>query len=190
MTMTMTISVWIGSIAVVWIIAAVLLDAFGRRSPRPETTYDAIVVLGCRVFPNGTPSTALLERVKLAVSLYDSRRAPLLITTGGTGDSGHAEAEVAARLAMELGVPRKAIHMEARSTSTQENARYCALAIPARSVLLVTDAYHCVRAQRVFGRYFETVATAGSVHPVLRLRVKGAVREVGVLIAYAMLRWV
>ncbi len=190
MSMMSLVSVWIGALALGWMIAAVLLDAFGRRSPGADATYDAIVVLGCRVFPSGQPSTALHERVKLAVSLFESRRAPLLITTGGTGDSGHAEAEVAARLAIELGVPREAVHMEARSTSTEENARYCALATPARSVLLVTDAYHCMRAKRVFGRYFGTVASAGSVHPVLRLRVKGALREVAVLVAYAMMRWV
>ncbi len=182
--------VWIFGLLGVWLVLATALDVWGRRSPSPDDTFEAIVVLGCRVFPSGEPSTALVERVKLAVTLFESRRAPLLITTGGTGDSGFAEAEVAARIAMELGVPRSAIHMESRSTSTQENARYCAMQVPARRVLLVTDAYHCVRARRVFGRYFERVATAGSVHPVLRLRIKGALREVPVMLGYALLRWV
>lgn len=181
--------VWILGLLGGWLVLAVGLDMLGRRSPPADDAFEAIVVLGCRVFPSGEPSTALRERVKLAVSLFESRRAPLLITTGGTGDSGFAEAEVAARIALELGVPRKAIHMESRSTSTQENARYCAMQVPARRVLLVTDAYHCVRARRVFGRYFEQVATAGSVHPMLRLRLKGALREVPVLLAYGLLRW-
>lgn len=181
--------VWILGLLGGWLLLAVTLDVFGRRSPPADDAFEAIVVLGCRVFPSGEPSTALRERVKLAVSLFDSRRAPLLITTGGTGDSGFAEAEVAARIALELGVPRSAIHMESRSTSTQENARYCAMQVPARRVLLVTDAYHCVRARRVFSRYFERVATAGSVHPRLQLRIKGALREVPVLFAYAFLRW-
>lgn len=181
--------VWIVGLLAGWLVLAVGLDVLGRRSPPAEEAFEAIVVLGCRVFPSGEPSTALLQRVKLAVSLFESRRAPLLITTGGTGDSGFAEAEVAARIALELGVPRSAIHMESRSTSTQENARYCAMQVPARRVLLVTDAYHCVRARRVFGRYFKHVSTAGSVHPVLRLRIKGALREVPVMLAYAFLRW-
>ncbi|MBV1859720.1 MAG: YdcF family protein [Nannocystaceae bacterium] len=181
--------VWILGLLGGWLVLAVALDMFGRRSPPVDDVFEAIVVLGCRVFPSGEPSTALRERVKLAVSLFESRRAPLLITTGGTGDSGFAEAEVAARIALELGVPRSAIHMESRSTSTQENARYCAMQVPARRVLLVTDAYHCVRARRVFARYFERVGTAGSVHPALRLRLKGALREVPVLVAYGLLRW-
>jgi uncharacterized SAM-binding protein YcdF (DUF218 family) len=181
--------VWIFVVVIGWGLLAAALDVLGRRSPPAEEVFDAIIVLGCRVFPSGEPSTALRERVKLAVSLFDSKRAQLLITTGGTGDSGHAEAEVAARLAIELGVPRAAIHMESRSTSTQENARYCAMQVPARNVLLVTDAYHCWRARKVFGRYFSQVSTAGSSHPVLRLRIKGALREVPVLFGYALLRW-
>ncbi len=183
------IIVWIAGLLLGWLAAALMLDVFGRRSPPPGETFDAIIVLGCRVFPSGEPSTALRERVKLAAAMFEGKRAPAVITTGGTGDSGHAEAEVAARLLAELGVPKGAIHMEDRSTSTQENARYCAMQVPARNVLLVTDAYHCLRARRVFGRYFQSVASAGSVHPVLGLRVKGALREVPVLLAYALLRW-
>lgn len=171
-----------------WLALALWLDAWGRRSSGPQN-YDAIVILGCRVFPSGAPSTALAERVKLAVSLFDSGRAPLLVTTGGTGDSGHAEAEVAARLAISLGVPKRFVHMETRSTSTQENARYCAMQLPARSVLIVTDAYHVFRARRAFGRYFPQVHGAGSIHPVRRLRLKGALREVPVAILYLVMRW-
>ncbi|MEM6291704.1 MAG: YdcF family protein [Myxococcota bacterium] len=185
----MSVLALLGSLVLAWVAAAVLLDASGRRAPAPGRAYDAIVVLGCRVFPSGAPSTALRERVKLAVALYESNRAPLVITTGGTGDSGHAEAEVAAALAIQLGVPRKAVHMESRSTSTQENARYCAMQVPARDVLLVTDAYHAFRARRVFARFFDTVHSAGSVHPNARLRIKGALREVVVLFGYAFMRW-
>ncbi len=181
--------VWLGIAVVGWAVIALLLDLTGRRSPGPGQAFDAIIVLGCRVFRSGEPSTALRERVKLAAALFEAERAPLIITTGGTGDSGHAEAEVAARLLMELGVSRRAIHMETRSTSTQENARYCAMQVPARNVLLVTDAYHCFRSRRVFGRYFKTVATAGSIHPKTRLRAKGALREVPVVLVYAILRW-
>ncbi|MCR9163612.1 MAG: YdcF family protein [Nannocystaceae bacterium] len=184
------IAAWLAGIAAGWVALASVLDLLGRRSPPPAQSFDAIIVLGCKVFPSGQPSTALAERVKLAAAMFDSNRAPLIVTTGGTGDSGHAEAEVAARMLIDLGVPRRAIHMEARSTSTQENARYCAMQLPARDVLLVTDAYHCVRARRVFARYFRTVATAGSVHPSARLRAKGALREVPVVLLYALLRWV
>ena len=180
---------WIVALVFVWLVASVLLDVCGRRSPPPGQTFDAIIVLGCRVFPNGEPSVALRERVKLAAAMFEGGAAPLVITSGGMGDSGHAESEVAARLLVALGVPRSAIHMESRSTSTQENARYCAMAVPARSVLLVTDAYHCLRARRVFSRYFQTVGSAGSIHPVPRLRAKGSLREVPVLLGYALLGW-
>ena len=135
------------------------------------------------------------RRVGVALTRTDGRALELtsagryLAEVARDADRLLTEAEVAARVLMELGVPRRVIHMEARSTSTQENARYCAMQVPARNVLLVSDAYHCFRARRVFGRYFKTVATAGSIHPRLWLRAKGALREVPVVLVYAILRW-
>ncbi|MBC7172504.1 MAG: hypothetical protein H5U40_08770, partial [Polyangiaceae bacterium] len=54
----------------------------GARA-RAHGGYDAIVVAGCRVQPDGTPSRALARRVERAAELHRAGLAPKIFTTGG-----------------------------------------------------------------------------------------------------------
>lgn len=171
--------------AVAWALSAVSLDRLGDR--RDATgTFDAIVVLGCRVMPSGEPSPALRRRTMHAVRLYRTGRAPKIVFTGGVGDHGGSEARAAASVALAAGVPASAIVLEERATSTYESAVLVAGLIGPRRVLLVTDAYHVLRTERVFARRFGDVAAVGSTGTA-EVRVYGALREVAALAAYALL---
>lgn len=172
--------------SLVWIVLALGLDRYGQARPAPEGRWDAIVVLGCRVYPDGRPSVALSRRVRAAAELYAAGRAETIVLTGGVGDSGFTEAEVAAELAESLGVPRTALVLEGRSTSTEENAEFAAALIEGRRVVVVTDAYHVVRSERVFGRYFDEVSMVGTVSPRWWPRSRGALREVVAIAGYAV----
>ena len=179
-----------------WCAAAIGLSWYGRRSPAAADRFDAIVVLGCRVMPSGRASVALAERTRRAVELWHAGHAPTIVFTGGVGDAPIAEAEAAAAIARERGVPDSAIVIESRSTSTEENARFAAELVRdhappglggARRVLLVTDAFHVLRAERVFARYFGTVRGAGTINPHVWPRIRGSLREVVALAGYAAL---
>ncbi|MEL6342194.1 MAG: YdcF family protein [Myxococcota bacterium] len=171
--------------AVLWLAVAFGLDAWGQRDA-PAGDWDAIVVAGCRVGPDGQPSTALARRVERAVALWTAKQAPVLVFTGGVGRYPPAEARVAADYAIQLGVDPDAIRTEERSTSTEGNAQHAAqLDASFREVLVVTDSYHVFRAQRVFGRYFERAAGVGSVGRVPD-RTQGALREVAAIAYYAL----
>jgi len=163
------------------------LHRYGMDELPREGRWDAIVVLGCRVYADGEPSGALTARVRMAVELFHRERAPIIVFTGGIGESGVAESEVSASLAEQLGVPRTAMVLESRSTSTELNARYAAEAIAGRRILVVTDAYHVLRSELVFERYFEEVRGVGTINPRWWPRVKGALREVAALAAYGLL---
>ncbi len=167
-----------------WPLLAWGLHRYGLANRPTAGQWDAIVVLGCRVFPDGRPSFALSARVGTAVELFHEGRAPTLVLTGGVGDAGIAEAKVAAELALSLGVPASALVIEDRSTSTELNARFAAELTDARRVLIVTDAYHVLRSERVFGRYFGEVRGVGTINPRLWPRIKGALREVVAIAAY------
>jgi uncharacterized SAM-binding protein YcdF (DUF218 family) len=172
--------------ALSWSVLAWGLDRYGQGRPAPEGRWDAIVVLGCRVFPDGQPSVALARRVQKAAELWAAGRADTIVLTGGRGDTGVVEAEVAATVAEALGVPRSALVLETRSTSTDENARFAAEAIAGRRVVVVTDAYHVLRSERVFARHFEEVHVVGTVSPRWWARTQGALREVVALAGYAV----
>lgn len=176
--------VLVGTLA--WVVGSWGLHRYGLSRPAPQGRWDAIVVLGCRVFPDGRPSFALSSRVRAAAELYAAGRAERIVLTGGVGEAGVAEAEVAAALAESLGVPRSALVLESRSTSTEQNARFAAETIVGRRVLVVTDAYHVLRSERVFARYFDEVGVVGTLNPRWWPRTRGALREVVALAAYAV----
>ncbi len=174
---------WVlGGLFVAIALSAFALDRYGRRGP-PRETFDAIVVLGCRVHAGGVASEALRLRTLRAVGLWREGRAPLIVLTGGVGDHGPSEASVAAAIARGMGVPESALRVEDRSTSTEENARFTAERFGGRRVLLVSDAYHVFRAERVFRKYFEHVRGTGTV-AASKTRLYGSVREVAACAIY------
>lgn len=157
---------------------ALLLDQSPCALPEASDRFDAIVVLGCRVVPGGAPSFALERRARHAARLYHAGLAPRVITTGGIGDFAPSEAEVAARVLGREGVPDSAILREDASTSTQENAAFAKQRYGGRRVLVVTDAFHTWRAERVFARNYEEVVAVGTRSPIASERARSALREV------------
>jgi uncharacterized SAM-binding protein YcdF (DUF218 family) len=162
------------------------------RTPEegPEPTR-AAVVLGTQVLPGGRPSRTLEARVQHATRLYKKGKVGLLIPTGGRGEHPPSEAEVMARMLREEGMPEDAVLIEDRALNTWESARLVAgLAhtFGVKSVVVVTDPLHCVRAVAAFRRA-GLMAWAEPVYssPMWRgkwLRRGQLVREVGALTWY------
>jgi uncharacterized SAM-binding protein YcdF (DUF218 family) len=84
----------------------------------------------------------------------------VLVVTGANG-----EAEAAAKLARESGIPEKALIIENFSRNTRENAAYTAAACPQlKRILVVSDAYHLARCRKIFGkRFYEVELSATNV---------------------------
>ena len=112
---------------------------------------DAIVVLGARVYADGTPSLALADRVATGASLYHQGLAPRLIMSGGPGDGTITEAQAMATYAVQLGVPRDAILLDEHGVNTGATARNIGAALaPGTRVLAVSHAYHLARVKLAF----------------------------------------
>lgn len=171
-----------------WCALAIVVDRMGIRA-RPAGTYDAIVVAGCRVLPNGQPSTSLERRVTKAVEFWREGLAPRIALTGGNGKWQPSEAEASASLARRLGVPDSALVLENHSTSTIENARFLRGVSDFQRIVIVTDSYHVRRCEWFFGKYFQEVRGYGVISPFWD-RAKGAFREVVAFAVYvATERW-
>ena len=65
---------------------------FGTTDYRRQA--DVAVVFGAQVHDDGSPSTALVDRVTTACDLYHEGTVPVLIMSGAVGESGYDEAEV------------------------------------------------------------------------------------------------
>jgi uncharacterized SAM-binding protein YcdF (DUF218 family) len=126
-------------------------------------TADAIVVLGGGIKPQ-TPPRPWIEvgdagdRLIYGARLYQQKKAPLLILSGGRvtwrvdGGKG-SESEDMAILAEALGVPRSATLQDSTSFNTKQNAENVLQILKAqnlKTVLLVTSALHMPRSIAIF----------------------------------------
>ncbi|MGV3621316.1 MAG: YdcF family protein [Archangium sp.] len=158
------------------IVAVVMLQVhrIGRSAVVLPSKPLPAIVLGARVWPDGTPSDALRDRVSTGVKLLLDGHATKLVFSGGSPDQRPTEAAVMQALAIAAKAPPDALELEATSRSTFENARHCAAQIPERTVILVTCDFHLARATAYFraeGFTVFPVPSRRSLRPVDRWRV-------------------
>lgn len=179
-------------VAVFTLIAALAwhVHRVGQAAPRFPPQPLPAVVLGARVYGDGRPSNALVDRVTTGVALLKSGRASLLVLSGGTPDARPNEAAVMRALALSMGAVPEQLVLEAQSRTTAENAARCAELLEAREVLLVTCDFHVVRARAHFhtrGFVVWPVPSKRTLRPVDRWRV--TLKEVAGLLRRPQLLW-
>jgi len=119
-------------------------------------TYDAAIVLGAMVRPDGSPSPALARRVEHGVRLVRQGRADNLLMSGGAVRHPIPEAHVMRDLALQSGIAAERLHLEDASVNTIGNALLSRPLVEARGwrrLLVVTDACHMARSLYVFHRF-------------------------------------
>lgn len=135
------------------------LEAGARNTLKPGVTYDAVVLLGGVVQPMGSLRDAPawndnIERLLEVRELLLSGRARVAILSGGKlGTPLRTEAEYLADELMRLGVPRERLVIEPNANNTRENATESKKLLDqlgAKSVLLVTSAFHAPRSLGCF----------------------------------------
>ena len=109
---------------------------------------DTIVIFGCGVRPDGSPSPTLRHRVEAALAQARRLSDPCFMPTGGLGRNPPAEAEVMARLLREAGVPAARILPEPTARDTLASVHACAALLRSRAdgvVWVATSDYHLPR---------------------------------------------
>ena len=137
----------------IWFFLAVgIIHVYGYRDE--QRPVDVIVVLGSGLRRDGHAGPSLTRRSLRAAELWHQGLAPQIICTGGkTERAPRPEAEACRDILLEQGVPSGAITLENRSFSTEENAINTRAIMEAQgwqTALLVSDAYHMLRAQIIF----------------------------------------
>jgi uncharacterized SAM-binding protein YcdF (DUF218 family) len=124
---------------------------------------DVIVILGSGTKEiNALKNTFNTEieslRLLHAVVIYNTIGAKYFVCSG-KGDGKTSQAEVMARLAGKLGVPKEKIRIESNSKNTGENAAEVNKLFINKNINvgLVTSAFHMKRSEREFKKYFNNV---------------------------------
>lgn len=132
---------------------------------------DVIVVLGAGLRLDGRPGPAIVRRGERAAELYAEGYAPRLICSGGYAiNRTRSEASACREVLLANGVPEDAIILEERSHSTEENALYThelMLANGWETALVVSDGYHLLRTQWIFGEQGIAIYTSPAADPSL-----------------------
>ena len=111
-----------------------------------ETEVDCILVLGCRVHPDGRLSHMLSDRVETAVSLYHAGVSDHLLMSGDKRTIYYNEVDPMRDAAIAQGVPADAISMDGFGLSTYDSVARLAEEYQGKKVVIVTQRYHLFRA--------------------------------------------
>ncbi len=121
----------------------------------PEYDKDYLIILGCGIRKDGTPSPLLQGRIDRAVAFREKQRKEtgkdlIFVTSGGQGGNEIiSESESMKQYLVGKGIPESRILMEDRSTNTYENMKFSKAKILEQSgngkIAFSTSDYHVFR---------------------------------------------
>ncbi len=125
-----------------------MIFAVPKTQPEKDAT---VIILGCGVDSDGTPSAVMQKRVDAALDyLRDHPDVPVIVSGGQLGSAPVSEAESMKQELMRHGVDEERIYCEDQSRTTAENLRFSAKIIEDRhlseTVAVVTSEFHLARA--------------------------------------------
>ena len=139
------------------LIGAVIANIIAARH-MPVYDKNYIVILGCGIRDDGTPTPLLKGRIDKAIEFgkkqyAETGVAPVFITSGGQGpDEPISESECMKRYLIKQGIPESSIIEEDKSTDTFENMKFtkeklieAGRSIPDTKIAFATTKYHVFR---------------------------------------------
>lgn len=178
----------------------------------PDKDKDFLIILGCGLRKDGTPTPLLRGRIERALA-FDKRQREetgkklIFVTSGGQGENeANSESLAMKNYLLERGIPEERIIEEDKSTDTFENMKYSKEKIEERSenakIAFSTTNYHVFRsglfARRVKMRavgmgaktkwyYWPNAAVREFVGLITSHRVKQAIILGGMIVFYVVL---
>ena len=132
-------------------IDAYVVHSTSHRILSPEDAarledVDCILVLGCGVRDDGTPSDMLEDRLRRSVELFRSGAAPKLLMSGDHGRVTYNEVWTMKQYAMEYGIASTDIFMDHAGFSTYESIYRARDVFQCKKIIIISQEYHLYRA--------------------------------------------
>lgn len=107
---------------------------------------DCILILGCGVRADGSPSLMLRDRLDIGLRLYEAGIAPKLLMSGDHSRADYDEVNAMKDYAMAAGVPSEDVFMDHAGFSTYESMYRARDIFCAEKIVIVSQGYHLSRA--------------------------------------------
>ena len=139
-------------LGILFYLGVVAMICYKEKHVPPVGEYDAIIVLGAQVKPDGVPSLQLQWRIDAAAEAWQERNC-LIVVCGAQGANEPAtEASVMRDELIKQGVAEEFILMDDKSFNTRQNIANAVALLEGRDVdhvLIVTSDYHLPRAMAI-----------------------------------------
>ena len=127
-----------------------LLVIFGGSHIKDDfegKTYDCILVLGAGLYPDGTPSEMLADRLDVAIGLYEKGVSNVILLSGDRSDErNYDEVGAMEKYCLDRGVPAEAIETDGEGFSTYDSINNVKRNGKYKNIVIVTQKYHLYRA--------------------------------------------
>ncbi len=110
-----------------------------------ETPPRVAIVLGAKVWENGEPSHALLDRVITAVELYRAGRVKKILMSGDNPTENYDEPTAMKATAVKLGVPETDIVLDFAGRRTYDTCFRAKEIFQIQKAIIVTQEFHQAR---------------------------------------------
>ena len=107
---------------------------------------DCILVLGCGVWDDGTPTDMLADRIKVGIRAYESGVSDRLLMSGDHSRKDYDEVNTMKAIAVESGIPADNVFCDHAGFSTYESMYRASDIFRADKIVIVTQSYHLPRA--------------------------------------------
>ena len=144
-----------GVLVVVLVAVAVLVpDLVMTRSarshivagPQDAPAAKVAIVLGARVYTDGTPSPMLADRLAIGVELYKLGKVDKLLLSGDHGTTTYDELNVMLRYCLDRGVPDEDVFTDHAGFDTYDTMYRARDVFKVTDALVVTQGFHLPRA--------------------------------------------
>ena len=127
---------------------AAVTGIYGKRidtAPDNEK-FDCILILGARVFDDGSVSAMLEDRLDRGIELYFAGVSNKILVSGDHGTEGYDEVNAMKAYCVDRGVPSEDVFMDHAGFSTYESVVRAKEVFLCKSVMIVSQKYHLFRA--------------------------------------------
>lgn len=111
-----------------------------------ELNADCILVLGARVYDDGTLSPMLHDRLDQGIQLFKLGASNRLLMSGDHGTDNYDEVNAMKKYAIECGIDSENVFMDHAGFSTYESLYRARDVFEAKKIIIVTQKYHVYRA--------------------------------------------
>jgi SanA protein len=148
------------------------------QSPEDAPHAQCAIVLGARVYPDGTPYPMLADRLDTGIKLYELGKVDKLLLSGDHGQTTYDEVNVMLDYVLARGVPEEDVFTDHAGFDTYDTMYRARDVFQVETALIVTQDFHLSRAvytARTLG--LEATGVVADIQPYFN-ETRNAAREV------------